>query len=167
MDFYTLFKISHIIGTVLGAGGATFAEVLSYQALKDKKVSEEESNVLKITFFILRIGLFLTVISGFGFLILWRLGNFGPAYFYNERFLSKMLIVAIIMLNALAMQFKIIPTSIGSPISLISWYSALILGSWRSLNISFITIILFYIVMVIVAYYFLNFIKNKNNKIST
>lgn len=164
MEFYTLFKIAHIIGTVLGAGGATFAEVLSYQALKDGKVSEEESGILKTTFFILRIGLFLTVISGFGFLILWRLGNFGPEYFYDSRFLSKMLIVGIIMLNALAMQFKIMPVSIGSPISLISWYSALILGAWRSLNLSFVAIMLTYAVMIIIAYYFLNFIKNKHSE---
>jgi len=162
MDWHTFLTISHIIGTVLGAGGATFAEVLSFLALKDNKITDEESEILKKTFFILRIGLFLVVISGFGFLILERLELSGPDFFYNPRFLAKMTIVAIIALNALAMQFKIIPQNIGSPISLISWYSALILGSWRSLEASYIFIMIFYVLAVFISYFVLNFIKNKS-----
>jgi hypothetical protein len=73
-----------------------------------------------------------------------------------------MTIVAIIALNALAMQFKIIPQNIGSPISLISWYSALILGLWRSLEASYIFIMIFYVLAVFISYFVLNFIKNKS-----
>lgn len=42
MDIYTLIVVGHVIGTVLGAGGATIAEFQITTALRDKKVSADE-----------------------------------------------------------------------------------------------------------------------------
>ena len=72
MEIYPFLTISHIVGIVLGVGGATFAEFLYLRALKDGVVDAEEKIILDTTYRIIRIGLFLAVISGFGFLLLFR-----------------------------------------------------------------------------------------------
>jgi uncharacterized membrane protein len=160
MDTYTLLVITHIIGTVLGVGGATFAEILYLRASRDGKIDEEEGATLKVTYFVLRIGLSLAVLSGFGFLVFYRLNGFESALL-DPKLWAKMTIVAIILLNAVLLSARKIPLWLGSPISLVSWYSALVLGSWRNVPYSYIEIMFGYIVIVIVASFILSKIRKR------
>ncbi|KKW05411.1 MAG: hypothetical protein UY39_C0062G0001, partial [Candidatus Kaiserbacteria bacterium GW2011_GWC2_49_12] len=56
MDWYTFLIITHIIGTVLGVGGATFAEVHLIRALRDGTMSRDENSIMQATYAILRVG---------------------------------------------------------------------------------------------------------------
>lgn len=122
MDWETLVKIGHIVGTVLGVGGATFAEIYYMR--------REQGPFLGTIYWVLRLGTVILVLSGFGFLVLSRLEG-ATAHLYSPRLWSKMIITLIIVVNAFLMQTRKISPKIGAAISLTSWYAALVIGSWR------------------------------------
>ncbi len=150
MDWRTVITITHIIGTVLGVGGATFAEVFYRKALKDGAVDETEGSFLGTTYRVLRIGMVLLVLSGFGYLLLTRLSG-RTEHLYDPRLWMKLTMTVVILVNALLMALRKIPPWFGAAISIVSWYGALVLGIWRKLDASFFTILLWYAVVVAIA----------------
>lgn len=158
IDWQTILTASHIIGTVLGLGGATFAEIFYLKAAKDGVINATESDFLKTTYFILRLGMIILLFSGFGYLFFYRLTG-QTELIYNPKLWAKLTIVLAIIFNALLLQAKKMPLWLGSAISLTSWYSAFILGSWRGLETSYISIIVLYIMAIIIVAAFLEIIK--------
>jgi len=158
MSLYTFLVVSHIIGTVLGAGGATFAEILHMKALKDGEVSPEEGAMLGIVYRVIRIGLIILVISGFGFLVYYRLTD-RVELLYDPKLWAKLSLVFIILVNALMLQARTIAFWLGSAVSLTSWYTATILGAWRGYPYDLLTTFIGYVVAVIVVAIALHFIK--------
>lgn len=158
MSWQILLTFSHIIGTVLGVGGATFAEFFYLKALKDGHIDPEEGDFLKATYHVLRIGIALLILSGFGFFVLYRI-NGHEAFLYDPRFLAKVTLTAIIFFNALLLQIKRIPFWLGSALSFTSWYGALILGAWRGVDASYFTIIASYAGAVLVVALILHIIR--------
>lgn len=158
MDWQFILTVSHILGTALGLGGATFAEIFYLKAARDGIIDATESGFLKTTYFVLRLGMIILVFSGFGYLFFYRLTG-QTELIYNPKLWAKLTIVAFIIFNALLLQAKKMPLWLGSAVSLTSWYSAFILGSWRSLEASYISIILLYIMAVIIVAAFLEIIK--------
>lgn len=127
MDAHTVLLIFHIIGTVLGVGSATFIEIFILRFMRDGEVDIFESSVLKTFYTVLRFGLFIAVVSGFGFLIEYRLeGN--AQYLFNEALWAKIFIILIIAVNAWFLAAKRIPMWLGSALSFSSWYGALFVG---------------------------------------
>ncbi len=149
MDWYTFLIITHLIGTVLGAGGATFAEIFYFKAKKDGVMEPLEVDHLRTVYFVLRIGLFILIITGFGFLLFYRLIGAGEVLL-SPKLWAKLGIVIILVFNAFLIQAKKIPMWLGASVSLTSWYGALILGAWRTLDVSFISIIVVYIVAIFI-----------------
>src|SRR3989344_2714912 len=97
MDWLTFIRISHIIGTVLGVGATTFAEIFYLKFLKDEKIDPFEHDVLKVFYQIIRLGLVILVFSGLGYLILWRLNFLGPQVFFSDRFLAKITVILVLL----------------------------------------------------------------------
>ncbi len=154
MDWHTILIALHLIGTVLGVGGATFAEIFLLKSLRDGEIDPLESSFLKVTYRVIRIGLALLVLSGFGFLILYRLTGL------EERLLSpllwaKLAIVGIILANAILLQARKIPLWLGSALSLASWYGAMLIiplrSVFKSINAGFFDVILIYAAFVIIT----------------
>lgn len=140
--------ISHIIGTVLGVGGATFAEIFYLKSAKDGQIEAYESSTLKTIFYVLRIGLIILVLSGFGYLILARLtGN--TELLYEPKLWAKLTIIIVLLFGVIAWQAKKVPIWLGSSGSLTSWYAALILGAWRGLEASYFSIMIVYLLAVL------------------
>lgn len=152
MDWHTALVITHIIGVVLGAGGATFVEVHLIRALRDGVMSPEETALMQTTYTVLRIGFFLLILSGFGFLVLARLSEH-VAWFYSVTFWIKLSVVGIIAVNAALIQLRWIPLLWGSAIALVSWYAALVLGVLRGGDYSPYVIIGIYLAAILVAYF--------------
>ena len=155
---YQFLILSHIIGTVLGVGGATFAEILSMRALKDGTINKEESALLKAVYTTLRVGLIIAVLSGFGFLLFFRI-NGQEDRLLDPQLWAKMTIVTVLVFNALLLTLHRIPFWLGGAISLTSWYAALVLGSWRGLSSSYVNIILVYILAIFLVAGILHVIK--------
>ena len=158
MDWYTFLIITHLIGTVLGVGGATFAEIFYLKAKKDGIIEPLEIDHLRTIYFVLRIGLFISMITGLSFLLFYYLIG-ASELLLNPKLWAKLLIVAILIFNAVLIKFKKIPMWLGASISLTSWYGAMILGAWRTLNVSFINIIIIYIIAIFIVAGILEFIK--------
>lgn len=153
--------IVHIVGTVLGVGGATFAEVNLVRALRDGAVSPDEDELMKSTYAVLRFGLFLLVLSGFGFLLLYRLNDVAERL-YSIALWAKLTIIGILVINVMLLQSRRIPLIWGSAISITSWYAALVLGViLRKAYYSYAGFLVIYAMAVIIMFFVLRFIHRK------
>jgi len=150
----------HIIGVILGTGGATFAEIFYLKAKRDGVFEPLEVDYLKLSYFVLRTGLFLLVLSGFGLLLSLRFHEFG-APLLGVKLWAKLLIVLIIILNAFLIQARKMPMWLGSSLSITSWYTATILGLWRGIPYSFGQIMIFYLLSVMLVAYILHIIDKR------
>src|SRR3989338_5578424 len=160
MPWDIIIRISHVIGTVLGVGGATMSQIFIFKALSDGKVSKTEDQWLKITYTVLRIGLVVLVISGFAFLLHSRLEGFEERL-YSARTWSKIIMTLIILINAVLLQVRRIPFWLGSSVSLVSWYGALVLGVWRGLTAGYLGIFSVYIIAIFVVAFILEKIRQR------
>lgn len=161
MDIYTWLIIGHLIGTVLGVGGATFIEIFLNKALKDGKVDPVEGDFMHTTFTVVRVGLIVSLFSGFGFLLLYQLS--GQTFkLYNPMLWAKMTIIVIIAVNALLLQAHKISLFWGSALSFVSWYAVLIIGVFlRGPSYSYLATMFFYVIAVLVGAVVLDLIRKK------
>ena len=150
MTIMKLLILMHVIGTVLGVGAATFAEIFYTRFNSDNIITDDERNTLAVIYTIMRTGLFLLVVSGFGFLLYFRLTEH-VGIFSSPSFWAKMTVVAVLACNALLLQARIMPFLIGTAISLTSWYAALALGVFGKITASYFEILLYYVIAVILV----------------
>jgi hypothetical protein len=162
MDIYLWLIIFHLIGAALGVGGATFIEIFLTKSLMDGVIDPTESGFLKITYRVVRVGLVLSLFTGFGFVILYIAhGQFFKLY--NPVLWAKLTVVSIIAVNAILLQMHKISLWLGSAFSFISWYAALVIGVFltNSTKLSYSEIMLFYILGVIIGGFILDAIRKK------
>ena len=148
MTWEIFVTISHIIGTVLGVGGATFAEIFYLKGDKNGSVA----------YTVLRIGMIILVLSGFGYLLLLRLAG-EEQYIYSPRLWAKLTITLIILINALLLQVHRLPMKIGSAVSLTSWYADLVLGTWRGLHVGYLEIMAWFVAAILAVAFFEHLIR--------
>lgn len=146
----------HLVGMAIGLGGATITDIFFFQFLKDYKISESEADTMNTISQAIWIGLALLVVSGIGLYLpeMARLND-------SPKFLLKVIVVSVILVNGLFLNLLIAPRLIKisfgekhrhqggelhhirkiafalGAVSIISWYSAFILGMFRSSPASF------------------------------
>lgn len=160
MDIFTLLIIGHLVGTVLGVGGATFIEIFLTKSLRDGEIDPIESSFLKTTFMVVRVGLIISLFTGFGFLLFYQLT--GQTFkLYNPMLWAKMTIIIIIAINAILLQSHKISLWWGSTFSFVSWYSAAIIGVFLRgpVSYSYIEVMFFYAIAVLVGGLALDFVR--------
>lgn len=166
MTLHTILFIGHIIGVALGAGGATTTDFLFLTVLRNGRIETAEYRLIKVASGIVTAGLLLLVATGIGLIIL--------SGSVNQRFFAKMTIVLVAALNGSLLHLKMFPLlgksahkrqhfhfngfaqklprlSIFGAVSAVSWYAALILGAWRTLNLSYAQILISYTIIVLLA----------------
>ncbi len=165
-DNYQLIAILHGIGAAIGVGGATITDVFFFKFLKDFRISEYESEILNTISQIIWAALALIVLTG----IALYLPNV-EALNANPKFLIKMIVVSVLIMNGVILNFAIAPKLISisfgekhdhqsgelhlirktafalGSVSIISWYSAFVLGSIRSINLDFWMLFLIYLLL--------------------
>lgn len=159
MDIYTTLVLFHLLGTVLGVGGATFVEIFLNKSLRDGEVDPMENSFLQTTFLVVRVGLIISLISGFGFLLLYKFT--GQTFrLYDPVLWAKLTVIIIIAVNAVLLQMHKISLWWGSAFSLVSWYAAAILGVLLSgPAYPYLSIMFFYLLAVVVGGVVLSFIR--------
>lgn len=158
MDIYTFIILLHIVGTILGVGGATIAEVQITKALKDGKVSDDERNLMHGTYGVLRAGMVLIVISAF--LMLWYQYSRGSYdLLLTDKVWFKEFLFIIIIANAAAISNRWVPLWLGAATSFTAWWMAAILGVMGRLPLSFFHYLFIFIVSTLVVAFILNTIK--------
>jgi len=152
-DAKTIWTIAHLLGVAIGAGGAYLGDVLFLSSVRDGVISHTEFSFLKRTGLFVWLGVGILTLSGAGLFFL------DPSYYLgSSKFLAKVSIVVVIVINGVVfhlVHFKMLQRLIGielktsqefrrtsatlfasGAVSVISWTSALILGSLRSLPFS-------------------------------
>lgn len=168
-QFKPALVIVHLTGLAMGVGGATFANVFFFKFLKDLKISQREADVLNTISQVIWFGLALLVISGIGLYL-----NDPERLNESSKFLTRMVVVSVMIVNGAFLNLKVTPHlihisfgddphknpeeelrrerkiafSLGG-ISLVSWYSALILGALESIPLSFPKLLSIYILLLI------------------
>ena len=136
MEIEQILIIAHVIGTIVGVGGATMIEAHIGQALRDKLVSADERAILGIDYRAVRIGLIICLVSGFGFLLLDKFEG-TTQYLYSPRLWFKILMVVIIAANTLLLQAHLINLYWGSAFSFVSWWMAALVGMFITHGLRF------------------------------
>jgi uncharacterized membrane protein len=167
-DAKLFWTILHLIGVAVGLGGALFGDRLFFLATKNRVISKNEYTSLKRAGQFTWWGLILLIVSGVGLFAL------DPArYMDSTKFLSKMAIVAVIAINGAVfhgIHFKKLKQLIGvrlpesrvfrrastgmfisGAVSIVSWLSALMLGSLSSLPFSTGNILALYLLIVLLG----------------
>jgi uncharacterized membrane protein len=157
--------IIHNIGFILGIGSATITDIFFFRFLKDDKIDAKEKSVMDTLTNTIWIGLALLFVSG----IMLYLPN-QEVLNSSSKFLSKVVVVAIITINGLLLnmfvgpkirkltfdnapvprRFRQFAFALGA-ISITSWYTAFLLGSFRQIKFSFQQIITTYFILIICA----------------
>jgi hypothetical protein len=159
MSIHFFLILFHIIGTILGVGGATMIEIHLNKALKDGAMDATERSFLGSDFFLTRIGMGLGLVTGIGFVIEYWVHN---QLFRLDSgvFWAKMAIFVIIVINAYLLHKHKIGLYWGSAFSFVSWWTAMVLGTFLTNSvtvfpgqtlISFISVMAIYGVTVLIG----------------
>ena len=160
---------AHLFGTLLGFGGAIISDVFFMKFLKDFKISANESDTLKTLSQIIWFGLGIILISGLMLFL-----SDAERLSQSAKFLVKMVVVAVIIVNGFTLNIIIAPRLTSIPfgalkfeekkirnlrrlafalgaVSATSWTSAFILGLMRTSPASFNTLLATYLVILLLA----------------
>lgn len=166
-DLKSVLVIAHLFGVVIGMGAAFTGDNIFFSGLKRRNFSTETIRFLKLSGKLVWLGLLIMFISGSSMFLL-----DSGTYLDSSKFLLKMIVVAVIALNGLVFHLKHLKFferftghDIGETefqkrkflifasggISSVSWISALILGSLRSIPYTLSQGILIYLGLLAVA----------------
>lgn len=156
MDLFTWLILGHLIGTVLGVGGATMIEVHLNKALASG-MSVDHRALLGLNFVVLRVGLVLALITGVGF-IAYYIDSGQTFRLQNPVLWAKLLMVVIVAVNALLLQAHKIGLYWGSALSFVTWWATMILGTMLTNNVrvDFISVMIAYTAAVVGGAYVLH-----------
>lgn len=170
VEYKKIVVIFHALAAALGVGATTVTDILFFKFLKDFRISKEEKSIADTMSHIIWVALGILIVTGIG-LYLPRAMDLAE----SSKFLVKVVIVAVIALNGLVLNFIVSPRltnivfgsgkgGLGSEprlyrklsfasgaVSIVSWYCVFILGSIRSIPVSFRVGLLVYIALVACA----------------
>ena len=161
-----ILTITHLFGLALGAGGAFASDWIFLLSAHDARISRTETRFLSLGSKLVWTGVTILALSGLGLFLL------DPTRLLaSPKFLAKMSVVLIIILNGISFHFLHLPRIrrhagehfpssdefmryrfalvASGAISFVSWSSALILGAWRNIPFSYSQIMLTYLVIII------------------
>ncbi len=158
MEIYTILIALHVIGTILGTGGATLAEFQIMRSLKDKKVSNDERALMHVNYGMIRVGMAILLVSVIG--MFWYFYSTGSNHLLtSEKLWIKDLMFVMIFVNAIALQKRWVPLWLGASISFTSWWGATLLGLAGHLPYTFSTYLAGYAVAIFAVAGILHFIR--------
>lgn len=111
LDFFAehqrIFLTFHLLSVIIGMGGATVADLLFFNFLKDFKISKKETEVMGILSNAIMAAMLLLYVTG----ICLFLSDI-PAYSMSQAFFSKTVIVAVLTINGVLMHAYVAPRMI-------------------------------------------------------
>ena len=159
MDLLSYIVILHLVGTVLGVGGATFVEININRSLKDGVIDPIEGGFLSVNFRPVRIGLIISVVTGVAFLLIYRFE--GQAFrIYDPVLCAKLTMIGVIVFNALLLQVHKLPLWLGIALSFVSCYAAMVAGIMlRGPAVPYLTVMSIYLVGIVIGVFALMWVR--------
>lgn len=178
MELIGIYTLAHLIGVIIGVGGAYVSDFLFMRSVRDGILSFKELIVLHWASRLVWVGLIILILSGLGIF------STNPEHYLQaDKFLAKQTIVFILFLNGLIFHKLHLPLFrrhaeshfpsseefmnlrkwilISGVISMTSWTGALIIGAWRTMPYSYLEILGAYLGIIIFGTVVAHFIKNK------
>lgn len=141
---HTIFLILHILGLVIGVGGAAATDALFVASVRLKNVGNHLITIMKAAS--------TAVLAGFAMLVVSGVGLVATGSHTSSKFWAKMVVVLIIGINGWMAHRVIFPKlerkvkyrvkrisvgflhrmSVVAAVSGVSWVTALILGTWKT-----------------------------------
>ncbi len=158
----------HLLGLVLGLGGALILDVMIFHFLNNFKISTREAVIMHLLSQMIVLGLILLFVSGVAIMFTDLQG-----YLENQRFLMKMTVVGVVALNGVVLNLYVAPkmelislreedresnqtlvkvSFIVGAVSAISWLAAFFLAMIGILDtFSYITLLFAYLLLLAIA----------------
>ncbi len=178
MDYHIFLVFVHILGAVVGMGGAIMSDLIFLLSIRDEKVSHTEMRFLRLGGRVVWVGLGIIVISGALLFF-----EHPDRYLESSKFLAKMTIVGILIINGIFFHAVHIPRLhrhigvhfpssdefmravplllISGTVSVVSWGSALLLGVSRRLSYTYPEIMGVYVLVLLCAIIVALFLRKK------
>ncbi|REL24240.1 hypothetical protein DYD21_18695 [Rhodohalobacter sp. SW132] len=163
-QIYTL--TVHLLGLVLGLGGAIILDLMIFHFLNNLKISSREAVIMHLISQMIILGLILLIVSGVALIL-----TDPETYLENPRFLMKMTAVFIVTLNGVLLNLFVVPKMeqisfreekhqqntgliraafIAGAVSMTSWFTVFILAMITPLeNFSYAILLTGYIVLIL------------------
>ena len=154
--FQNFFLIIHLVAAAVGVGSITLAEVLyfKFKMMIGGQANPARNSLFRLIFIVERVSLMVLIVSGIALI---SLG--GKDFLEDQKLLAKLAILIILLFDSRGWQSNHVPIPLWSAVSLTSWYMTFILGAWRTLDISFGTAMLSYVVTLTFVFMGLNLIR--------
>jgi len=171
MDFQRFLLALHLFGFAIGVGGATITDVFFMKFLKDFRISRTEADFMRTLSRILWAGVIILSVTGLGLFLQ------DPARLLTSaKFISKMTIVLVLLLNGFFLNFVVTPSLrriafhedpsprtqafrrirqrafIAGGISLVSWYYAFFLAISQFKTVTISGYLSLYILLLVAAF---------------
>lgn len=179
IDFFienkTLFLIFHMLSVVVGMGSAIIADILFNFYNKDKIINNTERRSLELLSKTIWISLIVIILSGVAIFF-----SDPTKYMLSQKFITKMIIVIILLLNGLFLSRFISPhfsdkgmlkfknkqsirqfAFASGAISITSWFIVFILGTLKSIPFHVTQAILIYTIIMVFSVMVALFIEKK------
>ncbi|MDQ3192076.1 MAG: hypothetical protein M3Q58_10820 [Bacteroidota bacterium] len=158
----------HLFGLVLGLGGTLVVDIMFTHFLRNYRISARESVIMHLISQMIILGLILLLISGLTLVL-----PFHDTFLNSSRFLMKMTVVLVIILNGIALNLYLTPQlkkisliegekgreenlkrisfALGG-ISIVSWLSAFLLAMLKeTFTLPYITLLIGYLFLMLIA----------------
>ena len=103
-EYRSIITFLHVVGVLVGLGGATLTDILFFKYLKDFRISEVEANTLNTISRFIWTTVGLLVLSGIG-LYLPQMEELNQ----SSKFLTKVVVVSVIIVNGLVLRRTVAP----------------------------------------------------------
>lgn len=177
VNFKIIFIVIHVLSVVFGMGSALVSDFLFNFFSKDRKFDSKELKILEILSRVVWCSLVIIFISG-----VFIFFSNPSHYMHSTKFLAKMTIFSILLLNGAFLNYYIWPQIVGKKffqkkkenlrtisfisgaISFISWLYVCALGVLDSVPLGYFDILSFYFIILAFAISFALFIESREFK---
>lgn len=153
LTFLTVIKVAHLVGLIMGLGGAVLADLTVFTRGVIRPVSAYTIHQVEFLAHIVSVGLIILWVTGTGLILVNSMGN--PEYLNNPKLWAKIFIVVTLTVNGIFVHSKVLPflhNSIGlrlfdrvskktigiltffGSVSVVSWAVPFVLGKASELN---------------------------------
>ena len=139
----------HLIGTALGCGGITFAEIFYLKAAKDGRIDAAERDHIRSTYWAMKWGLSIALVAGLLLTVVqYQLQASDQAVMYAALWMQDTLAV-IIIISGWALAARAFPWWLATALAFSAWWTMLLLHAWQTLPLNYLSLVFMYLLFVV------------------
>jgi len=148
----------HGLGAALGAGGALFAEIFYAKATADGRVDHREHEWFHATFFALRWGMTLVLLSGIALVVVQYFLPNSPERVLHPALWAQNALSLLILGLAYALTKKRISWQTGAATIFAAWWMLFLLDVWQGSTYPFFLLCVLFVLMAAASFFFWSYI---------